>query len=47
MFLSSLTVVVFTLGGIEPLGPAAVLGVVVDEHVVRDGEQLEKMTKII
>ena len=40
MFLSSLTVVVFTLGGIEPLGPAAVLGVVVDEHVVRDGEQL-------
>ena len=39
-FLSSLTVVVFTLGGIEPLGPAPVLGVVVDEHVVRDGEEL-------
>ena len=38
--LSTLTVVVFTLGGVEPLGPAAVLGVVVDEHVVRHGEQL-------
>ena len=37
---SPLTVVVFSLGGVEPLGPAAVLGVVVDEHVVRDGEQL-------
>ena len=36
----SLTVVVFTLSGIEPLGPAAVLRVVVDEHVVRHGEQL-------
>ena len=40
LFLSPLTVVVFTLGGIEPFGPAAVLWVVVDEHVVRDGEQL-------
>ena len=37
--LSSLTVVVFTLGGIEPLGPAPVLGVVVDEHVLAEAEQ--------
>ena len=42
-----LTIVIFSLSGVEPLGAAAVLGVVVDEHVVRDGEQLEKMTKII
>ena len=40
-----LTVVVLPLGGVEPLGPAAVLAVVVDEHVVGHGEQLTLHTR--
>ena len=32
--------VFFTFGGVDPLRPAAVLGVVVDEHVVRDRHQV-------
>ena len=35
-----LTIVIFSLRRVQPLGPPAVLGVVVDEHVVRHGQQL-------
>ena len=35
-----LTIVIFPFSGVKSLGAAAVLAVVVDEHVVRHGQQL-------
>ena len=36
----NLTVVIFPLGRIQSLGSPPVFGIVVDEHVVRHGQQL-------